>query len=856
MSSATVEDGGAGGPDAKAERGAPAAPPQRPPAAHQRLDELAELLRHDPGAVADELNGWLPALDAADPAVAGRVHHVLGLALVHSDLLPDALARLETGRELLERAGARRELGALLRDLAGLRGNQLGQTVEALEGYEAALAIAAEVGSPIDEGCVLNGMGVVFGRMERWEDCERSLRRAVELLATSDPGTTHCAAVNNLSYMLVLRGRAAEAVDSLRAALAIVDPQRDPRTVLMLRSTLGLSLAQLGDTEAALAVCAADDVLLDVADLYTRATVLDTVGRIHLLAGDLDSARECLEQSLAMADAEHISALAVETVRNLAAVEERAGNLEAALRHERDMRRRERIMLDEAAAASLRRSELTQQVEISRRENLALEAARNELAVRVDERTAELRAEVEERRRAEERAAHLSRVDWLTGLPNRRHFEATMRDRLQATQQGVLALCFVDLDHFKGVNDRYGHLTGDELLQASAARLTRTAPPGAFVSRFGGDEFVVMATLPDDGAAERLAGDIVAAFSQPLEMDNRRMQLTCSVGLAVHPDDAGDAGTLLQRADNALLDAKQGGRSCWRRLAAARWQRVTYATEVLGELAGAVERAELSLAFQPQWRLGDGRCDGIEALLRWQHPRLGAVGPADFIPLAEDSGLICPIGLWVLEQACSSAAAIDALAHPALAERWSMCVNVSVRQLQDERFADDLLEIVHRAGWLPARLELEVTESMQFWQSNVATANLAAVRGAGVTVAIDDFGTGYASFGQLERLGVSRLKLDRSLIRLLDGPGARPALPLAMIALGHSLGIGVTAEGVETATQLRLLHAAGCDAVQGFAIGHPVAEHQLAAQLTTGRRRCAQSIQQPDGPPGQPPAAQ
>ena len=797
----------------------------------RRLDALDEQARHDAFGTAAAVRVLLDELTDADLAVAGRAHHVLGLALAHSDLAIDALAAMELGCDELLQAGERQSLGRLVRDLANLRGNQFGQTAEALEGYEVALSIANEVGSTADQGSVLNGMGVLFGRLERWDESERALRRAVELLGAGDVGTELGSAVNNLGYLLGLSGRHEEASIILSDALQLVDPARDPRTAMTMRISLAFVKAELGDFAGASQLLEVGDDLLNSAGTYLLVGRLDTLGRIHLRAGDSARAIDLLSQALALADAHELVALAVDSVRHLVDASELAGDLAAALAYERDLRRREREILDADAAGALRRAELTLQVEASNRENLVLEAARRDLAARVEERTADLRAEVEERRRAQESAARLSRVDWLTGLSNRRHFETLLRERLQADLPGVLGLLFVDLDHFKGVNDRYGHLAGDELLREAAVRLSLLVPPDALVARFGGDEFVVMLTMATVCEVDALAAQVVDAFATPLVVRQQAMQLTCSVGAAVHPDAAGGADNLMQRADTALLDAKHAGRSCWRRLDPAGWERATYSAHVMGELAGACDRGELSLAFQPQWRLSDGRCDAIEALLRWRHPTLGEISPSVFIPLAEDGGTIQRIGRWVLERACAAAVLIESEGHPALSDDWAICVNVSARQLQHESFSLDLRDVVAGSGWQLDRLELEVTESMQLSENDAVAASIAAVEAIGARFAIDDFGTGYASFGQLERLGASKLKLDRSLVQLLDEPAPRPSLPKAMIALGHSLGMVVTAEGVETQAQLQMLVTQGCDSVQGFAVGRPVSLALLAAEL-------------------------
>ena len=823
----TSVSGGAAVPGRRSLNAAQAA---RRQAFERRLDALDERARADGSGTEQAVRALLDELEETDHAVAGRAQHVLGLALAQNDRLVEALVALQQSRDRFTQAGERQSLGRLIRDTASLRGNQLGQTTEALEGYDDALAIAIEVGSAVDQGCVLNGMGVLFGRLERWEESERALRQAVDLLADTDVGTDLGRAVNNLGYLLALRGRPQEASATLSAAIDRVDPERDPRTVIILRTTLALVRAELGDFAGGLALLDLGSELLATADTYHQIVRLDAIGRIHLLANEPLEAIEFLRQAVAQADAHDIAALAVESVRYLAEAAERAGDLAGALAYERELRRRERSILDANAAAALRRTELTLQVEARNAENTALEAARSELAARVEERTAELRTEIDERRRAEERAAHLSRIDWLTGLPNRRHFEATLREWLGSTEVGVVGLCFVDLDRFKGVNDRYGHLVGDELLRSASDRMSALAPE-AFVARFGGDEFVVMVAAASVGEVEQLADAIVEVFAQSLPAGSQGTQVSCSVGVALHPDDAGGADSLLQRADNALLAAKRAGGGCWRRLDPAGWEHVAYSNRVLGELDGAVRRGELSLVFQPMWRLSDGRCEAIEALLRWQHPVLGAIEPSVFIPMAEHSGAICPIGDWVVEHSCRAAALIDAVGHPTLSPDWSMCVNVSVRQLMQPGFSSDLADRVLGSGWCLERVELEVTESMQLSESEAVIASIDAVKRQGTRLAIDDFGTGYASFGHLERLGASRLKLDRSLVALLDGPSPRPSLPQAMISLGHSLGMVVTAEGVETQRQLQLLAQQHCDSVQGFALGRPVSHDMLRSEL-------------------------
>ncbi len=518
---------------------------------------------------------------------------------------------------------------------------------------------------------------------------------------------------------------------------------------------------------------------------------------------------------------------------------ELAGDLGAALRHERELRVVERSLLDARSAAELQRLEIALELDAARRENDALERSQRELAARVDERTAELRAEVEERRRAEQLAERLARVDWLTDLPNRRRLEAALRERIGAGRTGVVGLLFVDLDRFKSVNDRFGHDVGDELIRAAAGRLAGVPADDALVARFGGDEFVIVVDARDAAAVERLAERIVRAFDPPLAVGARRLPTSCSVGIAVFPEDAADATALLRRADTALLRAKEAGRARAVRLDQGAWDEVEHRALLLGELAGAERRGELSLVFQPQWDIGDGTCSALEALLRWNHPVRGMIPPGDFIPLAEQSGLIGPVGLWVLREACASATLLDRARGGALGPAWSLSVNASIAQLEQPGFARAVERILAETGWAPARLELEVTESIQLLQGEAVLANVAALGALGIRFALDDFGTGYASFGHLDRLGFSRLKIDRSLIhRLEHEPGRRP-LTQAIIALGHALGLAVTAEGVETAGQMSTLAGQGCDAVQGFLLARPEPAASLAGVLALPPRPLA-----------------
>ncbi|HJW02377.1 MAG TPA: EAL domain-containing protein, partial [Azospira sp.] len=409
----------------------------------------------------------------------------------------------------------------------------------------------------------------------------------------------------------------------------------------------------------------------------------------------------------------------------------------------------------------------------------------------------------------------------LTALPNRVLF----RDRLEhgiarARREGaMLAVLYLDLDNFKHINDTLGHHVGDELLRQISARLTEKSRDGDTVARLGGDEFVVI--LENDASpqtAAHVAHKIIQLFAAPFSIGERDIFITTSVGISIVPSDGADPDTLLKQADLAMYKAKQQGRNTFQfyeaTLSAQALERMT----LENALRGACQRREFFLHFQPQVNLADGRLMGVETLVRWQHPELGLVPPARFIPVAEELGIIGEIGDWVLAEACQQMA------------RWReagfdmprLAVNLSVQQLEREDLAGRVSELLMR--WqIPAdRLELEVTESMLMGKSGRASETLEGLRRLGVYLAVDDFGTGYSSLGYLKRLPVHRLKIDYSFVRDIGRDRNSENLVQAVIALGNSLGLELVAEGVEQETQAEFLRQAGCPIAQGYLYSRPV----------------------------------
>lgn len=435
---------------------------------------------------------------------------------------------------------------------------------------------------------------------------------------------------------------------------------------------------------------------------------------------------------------------------------------------------------------------------------------------------AALFSDISEVKENQQRIRDLAYYDPLTGLPNRRLLD----DRLQVElahagrQRSRVAVMFVDLDRFKRINDSLGHEVGDQLLVEVANRLRACLRDDDTVARMGGDEFVVVMSDFDgpDGAvhaANRMAG----ALRSPICVDGRELVVTCSIGISLYPDDGRDSSTLIKNADVAMYRAKAEGRNAFQLYQPAMNARSLEHLALEAALHRALPSGELLLHYQPIVGVDDRRNVAAEALLRWRHPDLGVVSPADFIPIAEETGLIVPIGEWVLRTAC--------VQHRAWREAGRvpirMMVNISARQFRDHDFVG-MVRRVLRETEMPAHLlTLELTESILMDDTSHAIALLEELRTLGLRVALDDFGTGYSSLGYLKRFPIDELKIDRLFVRDIDRNPRDAALAAAIISIGHSLGLRVVGEGVETASQLETLTAHGCDLVQGYYFSPPVA---------------------------------
>jgi diguanylate cyclase (GGDEF)-like protein/PAS domain S-box-containing protein len=426
-------------------------------------------------------------------------------------------------------------------------------------------------------------------------------------------------------------------------------------------------------------------------------------------------------------------------------------------------------------------------------------------------------SDVTERKRAEERARHQAEHDPLTGLPNR----VLLLDRLQQALAGnrrqhtQFAVMFLDLDSFKSINDNYGHQAGDAVLREIAQRLVRGVRGVDTVSRLGGDEFVVL--LPDVGGVDQaahVAATVMQAVAQPLAASGQVMTLSASIGIALSPGDGQDAETLLHHADVAMYHAKQSGRNAFQFFSPEMNAHVVERVQMENQLRRALQNEEFVLEYQPEIDIDSGRTIGVEALIRWRHPEKGLLLPHQFIGVAEESGLIVPIGKWVLREACRQARVWRDEGFPVV-----VGVNLSGVQFLHDHLVRNVEEALEWSGLAPEFLDLEITEGVIMRGHADAIATVTALRARGVQLTIDDFGTGFSSLSNLRRFPLSKLKIDRSFIEDITRNPDDAAMIPAIIAVARSLKLRVIAEGVETAGQLDFLRRHGCDEYQGYYAG-------------------------------------
>ncbi|MFC5529374.1 putative bifunctional diguanylate cyclase/phosphodiesterase [Cohnella yongneupensis] len=436
--------------------------------------------------------------------------------------------------------------------------------------------------------------------------------------------------------------------------------------------------------------------------------------------------------------------------------------------------------------------------------------------------------DISDRKRSLERIRHMAYYDDMTGLPNRRFFTGRLEEKLRSSQAtgAKLAVCYIDVDRFKLVNASFGRDFGDMLLLQIAERLTRCLRETGDIARMEGDEFVALLdSLADEQDVSRRLDAIMAELEEPFELKGVPVPITVSIGVAVYDDTTVDAGTLLKRADTALHRVKENGKNHYALFAPEMDPIAMQKLTIQHELRRALHNEEFRLHYQPQYDLASGQIVGLEALIRWQHPERGLVSPGEFIPAAEESGMIVPLGDWVIEEACRQNKQWQLAGLP----RIPVSVNLSFRQFSHKNLKGKVAEVLAQTELEARFLELEITESMTM-DVDRASLSLKELTDLGVNISIDDFGTGYSSFHYLKKLPIARLKIDRSFVRDIQQDPNDAAIVAAIIAMAHNLQLQVIAEGVETEDQVHFLRLHRCDEMQGY-FGSPPLDSERAGRL-------------------------
>ena len=429
-------------------------------------------------------------------------------------------------------------------------------------------------------------------------------------------------------------------------------------------------------------------------------------------------------------------------------------------------------------------------------------------------------------RESERQIQHQANHDALTGLPNRRYFHSLLERcmaRAEASQH-LIAVLFIDLDRFKPINDTLGHPVGDQLLKVIGERLATCCRDSDIVSRIGGDEFTVILDQLDNVLhIERAAQRIIDTIAQPIYLADKELEVGSSIGIAIYPFDDQDIDELIKHADTAMYHAKESGRNCYRFYSEEMNVEALHRMEMERDLRNALRHQQFEIHYQPRFALPGRQVASVEALLRWRHPERGLVPPGEFIPLAEESGLIGAIGHWVLNEACRQIADLAIVGHEAL----GLSINVSARQFENHNFIRDVSHALKDTDLAPHRLELELTETMLMHSCEECSITLDALKQTGVRLSLDDFGTGYSSLSYLKQLPLDVLKIDRSFICDVTENPRNAALASTIAGLGHKLGMHVVAEGVETDDQLSFVTDCLCHEVQGFLLARPMPLNEL-----------------------------
>ncbi|WP_244940409.1 EAL domain-containing protein [Deinococcus ficus] len=774
--------------------------------------------------------------DAAQAEVLLRQAHALAAAL--KDDAREALAltllaatfyfrsQFQTATELLTEAQRAADrvpgdlIAARIANNLGLCAVALGHYGRGMEHYQTSLNISQAHGDDAGRARTLGNVGLIHADLGDYQVAMEAFQEVTALARKADLPLALSSSMINTVRAYYHTGRLAEALDLATAHLPDVQALGFRQHEVVLRVWMLPCLTDTGQlTEAVRQAEALLPLALEVNDREHVVYVRVFYGQALMATGRLDEAHEQFQLALHDAEQHNITPLRRTALGHLSQVYAAREQWPEAYRALQVCQDLDQALRAEAVERKAQVLGVQMQMEFLRQEALAERRRSTELT----QANTALQA-------AQETLAYRATHDTLTGLANRAHFQAAAERALQNVHEAPFGMLFIDLDRFKQVNDTLGHDVGDELLKEIARRLTLVVRSGDLVARMGGDEFTVLLHgLRSPADAERVAHKVLQDLARPVQVSGHTLHVTGSIGVAVAPADGLDVTTLQKHADIAMYRAKQGGKNGVRTFQPAMGQDTLERAAMEEDLRAAIREDQLVLHYQAQFDARTRRLVGYEALVRWRHPRQGLLPPGRFIGVAEDSGLIVPLGAWVLREACRQAGEWQATDRG-----LTMSVNVSALQLEDAGFLGTVQDALQDAGLPPGQLVLELTESAVLGHRGNAAGQLAGLRALGVRVALDDFGTGQSSLSLLRQLQVDILKIDRSFVQDAQGAagsGSARVLIDAMVSLAHSLNMRVTAEGVETPEQHALLSEMACDSVQGYLMARPLPAGEAAAYL-------------------------
>lgn len=799
-----------------------------------RLRIATELLRTDP-----KLTRQLAQSVLAEPSAQAASHIVAQTLIAKAEF---ALGSPEQGfahfRQAIERAHAKglRNLECEAQIHLGERLTHLsGNLPLAMKAFDRAQQLAEGQSDQRMLGQVYAAKAPLLGRMGRLSECESLLRLALQMLHPELDQRLVTIARNNLAHVMVQDGRLEQALIELHANTEASQDGPAPRRRGHQRS-LARVLARLGRSSEALEIL--NSQLLELAqkpDRYDWASNRICAGEAMSYAGQPHVAVALLSDVLSYTREHQLHSLEIDVLHALAKACEQAGDLKVALQVERDLSRLERLAIDREAAERARLTDAMARLHEERIAKQALERTHALLERRVKERSDALQREVRERTLAERMALHWAEHDWLTGLGNRSFLNKKLQQAFQTVQaanadlepqqQAQLAVMFIDLDGFKLINDSFGHLIGDRVLATFARRLMRCMPEGSVVSRYGGDEFIVV--LPTrtpahinaesaQAAAERAAQVLLDRLERRIRTQAGYLHLSASIGMALCPRDADTPDELLLQADRAMQQSKKAGGRRFCQLDLPTRHLLARQGVLRRDLRQAILQGDLRAWYQPVIDVRSGAVRSIELLARWDHPSLGAVPPAEFVALAEEQGLASALADWSLNAAVQASLQVPAH-HAAMIN-----VNLSPRVLSEVDLAPRYARSVVNWGGQPHSIRFELTESVQLAEDPRCLRNLEHLHKHGFSLALDDFGAGYSCFNYLSRVHFDQVKLDRSMVDNCLSDRRSQTVIRSVVSMAHALSMEVVAEGVETEAQLAHLLDQRCDLIQGYLLAEPM----------------------------------